>query len=42
MPSNKRTQAPPMVRSLHRQIERRRSPHITWRWCSICVIVERY
>jgi hypothetical protein len=41
MPSNKRTQALAMVRRLHREIERRRSPHITWWWCSICVIVER-
>ena len=30
-----------MVRSLHREIERRRSPHIRWWWCSLTVIVER-
>jgi hypothetical protein len=36
-----RTRALAMVRALHREIERRRSPHIRWWWCSICVIVER-
>jgi hypothetical protein len=30
MPSNKRTLAQAMVRSVHREIELRRSPHMTW------------
>jgi hypothetical protein len=40
MAVSKRAQALTMVRSLHHQIERRRSPHILWWWCSISVIVQ--
>jgi hypothetical protein len=38
---SERTQALAMVRKLHCEIERRRSPHIKWWWCSVNVVVAR-